>query len=71
MNSGIFKLNLRDLGMSVLNGVFVAVIAYLATITNVMDIDTGQLLNVAILAVFGSLAKSLTTDKEGKVFGKI
>lgn len=71
MNSTIFNFNWRDLGMSVVNGVFVGVIGYLATLTNIMDISTSQLFNVVVLAIIGSLAKKFSTDQNGKVFGKI
>lgn len=69
--SNLFKVNFKDVGMSILNGVFIAVVGYLANLTNVLAVDPNQLLNVAIIAALGTLLKTFTSDSQGRVFGKI
>lgn len=70
-NSKFGTLNLKDLGNSIVNGVFVAVIGYLATLTSIWSVEPKQVLNVAILAILGTLAKALTTTQDNKLLGVI
>ncbi len=69
MNSTIFTVNWKDVGGAVVSGVIVAVLAYLSSVTDITSISAGQVLNVAVLAAIASLAKSFTTDSNGKLLG--
>ena len=70
-SSNLFKLNLRDVGNSVITAVVIAVCGYLANMTSLTSLDTSTLFQVAILAAVGSLVKALGTDTNGKFLGSI
>ncbi len=69
--SNIFKLNWSDVAGAVTSAVVVAVLGYIATLTDILAIDPGQILSIAILTAITSLAKALTTDSEGKLLGAV
>ncbi len=69
--SNIFKLNWSDVAGAVTSAVVVAILGYLATLTDILAIDPAQILNIAILTAVTSLAKALTTDGEGRLLGGV
>lgn len=69
MNSSLFKVNAKDVLSAVLSGVVIAILGYLSTLTNILNLDTSALLNVAVLAIVTSLLKALGTNSDGKFGG--
>ena len=68
MNSKIFRLSLRDVGVGLLIAVCSAVFAYLSSAT---DIDTSMIIKLAISSAAGYLSTAFATDENGKIMGKI
>ena len=68
--SNILKLDLKDLGKGLLIAILTAAIQYLATLTNLLNVDLNTLISTAVMAGLAYLLKNLATDKEGKVLGR-
>jgi hypothetical protein len=68
--TNLFQLNWRQVGSAVLSGVVTAVLAYLSTLTNIVEVSTEQLISVAVLATITSLLKAFSSDGSGKILGK-
>lgn len=71
MNSSIFNLNLKDVSGAVVSAVLVAIVGYLGTLSNVMDANLSQILNVAFMAGIASLLKALGTSSDGNFLGAV
>ena len=71
INSKFLNLNLNDIAGAVISSIVVALVAYLGTVTNIMDIDFKQVLNIAFLTGVASLLKALSTGQDGKFLGAI
>lgn len=71
MNSPFGKLNFRNIVSAVVSAVIVAILGYLSNLTDIFSVDTGQLLNVAVLTAITSLLKALGTDENSKLLGRI
>lgn len=69
--SNFLKLNLRDVCGAVVSAALVAVLGYLGTLTNVLDANWNQVLNVALMAGIGSLLKALGTAQDGNFLGAV
>ena len=69
--SNIFNLNVKDLVGAVTSAVIVAILGYIGGLASIYAVDWKQLLNLAVLTAITSLLKSLGTDANGKLFGKI
>lgn len=67
--SGFLKLNLGDIGRGVAVAVLTAVISYLANLTTITNVDFNAVLQIAILAMLGYLAKNLLTNQNGQFLG--
>ena len=65
------KFNSKLVLNAVVHGVVVAILGFLANATNIYTLDWSALLNVALLAAVGSLAKTLTTTADGRALGVI
>ena len=71
MASNLFRFNVQDVVSAVVSAVIVSVVGYLGTLTNIMDADWSQILNVAFLAGVASLLKAMGTDANGNFGGVI
>ena len=69
--SKFLNLNTKDLIGAVVSAVIVALVGYLSTVSNIMDIDIRQVLNIAFLAGIASLLKALGTSESGNFLGAI
>lgn len=69
MNSGIFKLNLKDVASAVVTAVVIAILGYLATLTNVYTLSFHQVVNIGVAAGVTSLLKSFMTTDIGNFAG--
>ena len=64
------KLNLKAVVNAVVHGVVVAILGYVANVTDIYALDWSAILNVAVLAAVGSFVKTLGTNADGtKAFG--
>lgn len=71
MNSSIFKLDWKDLLSSTISAVLAAILAYLATVTDLTQINLQGIAVIAIGAAAASLLKSFATDDQGKLLGAL
>ena len=71
MNSQFLKLDWRDLLRGAIVALLTAVAGYLTDLVSLTNLDWAQLGDVALLALFGYLAKSLLSDSQGKLGGKL
>lgn len=67
--SSLFSLNWKDVIGAVVSAVISAVLAYIATLTNIADVSLSQVINIALVTAAASLAKSFTTDGQGYLLG--
>ena len=68
--SNILKLDLKDLGKGLLIAILTAAIQYLATLTNLLNVDLNTLISTAVMAGLAYLLKNLATSNDGKFLGK-
>lgn len=71
MNSGIFKLNWKDIASAVVSAVVIAILGYLATLTNFYTLSFHQVINIGIAAGVTSLLKSFMTTDSGNFVGTV
>lgn len=69
--STFLKLNIQDLARGAVVAVLTAVVGYLGTVTTLLALDWKQLLNIALLAFVGYLAKNLFSTEDGKFGGVV
>lgn len=68
--SNLFRLGWRDLFKGIVVSVLSAVVGYLGNLTTLTDLDWKQVLQLAVVAGLGYLAKNLVSDNNDKVLGK-
>lgn len=69
--SSLLKLNTKDIVGAIVSGVIVAILGYVSQLTSIYEISWDQIINIAVLSAITSLLKSLGTDTNGKLLGKI
>ena len=67
--SDIFNLDVKNVLGAVVSAVLSAVLVYVANLTNVSDLDWGQVLGIATTVGATSLLKSFGTSSEGDFAG--
>lgn len=69
--SKFLSLGWRDLAGAIISAIIVALVGYLSTVTNVMEIDLKEVLNIAFLTGIASLLKAIGTSQDGRFMGAI
>lgn len=69
--SNIFTLNWKNVLGAVASAVIVAVLMYLASLTDIGQISGHAILNTSVFTAVASLLKAFLTDSSGKLGGAI
>lgn len=69
MQSGLFKLNWKDIVSAVMISVVVGILMYIGKLTDVAQISGHAILNIIVLTGSGSLLTSLLTTSKGNFAG--
>lgn len=67
--NGLLTFSLPDVARAVINAVLTAVLSYLGTVTNLVELNWSQIGLIALVAALGSLATVLGTTNKGNFAG--
>ena len=71
MKSNILELNFKDVTGALVSAIIVSVLGYVMSVGDIFALDYKVLINTAVMTACASILKSLFTDSDGKLFGKV